>query len=454
MASMDHLKVPPHNIEAEQSVLGAMLLSKDAAYQVAELLKPEDFYRDAHRKIFETIVELSENREPVDLVTVTEALRSKKILEQVGGVMYLTTLTETVPTIDNAMYYSKIVEEKAILRRLIDTTSQILTQAYDGSVEVEALLDEAERKVLEVAQKRRVENYHHIKDILLSTFERIEELYNSEGGITGVPTGFVDLDEKTSGLQPSDLILIAARPSMGKTAFALNIAQNAAIRHKIPVAIFSLEMSKEQLVQRMLCSESNVDSHRLRTGKLQEDDWPRLARAMGPLSQAPIYIDDTPGITSLELRGKARRIKAEHGLGLIIIDYLQLMSGSSKSENRQQEISDISRSLKALARELSVPVVALSQLSRAPEMRSDHRPILSDLRESGSQEQDSDLVAFLYRDDYYNPDTEQKNIAEVIIAKQRNGPTGTVKLVWLSKFTKFANIEKNLQPYVDSGSAG
>lgn len=453
MSAMDHLKIPPHNMEAEQSVLGAMLLSKEASYQVAEYLKAEDFYRDAHRKIFDVIVKLNENREPVDLITVTEALRTAKILEQVGGVMYLTTLTETVPTTANVLYYCQIVEEKAILRRLINTTSEILSKAYDGADDVETLLDDAERKVLDIAQKRRVENYHHIKDILLSTFERIEELYNSDGGITGVPTGFPDLDERTSGLQPSDLILIAARPSMGKTAFALNIAQNAAIRHKVPVAIFSLEMSKEQLVQRMLCSESNVDSHRLRTGKLMEDDWPRLARAMGPLSQAPIFIDDTPGITALEIRGKARRIKAEHGLGLIIIDYLQLMSGSGRSENRQQEISDISRSLKALARELSVPVVALSQLSRAPEMRADHRPILSDLRESGSQEQDSDLVAFLYRDDYYNPDTEQKNIAEVIIAKQRNGPTGTVKLVWLSRFTKFASIEKNLQPYADSGSA-
>lgn len=450
---MDQLKIPPHNIEAEQSVLGAMLLSKDACYQVAEHLKSDDFYRESHRKIFDIIVALSEKREPVDLVTVTEELRNAKILEQMGGVMYLTTLTETVPTIANAMYYSKIVEEKAILRRLINTSSQIVSKAYDGAEDVENILDDAERRILEIAQKRRVENYHHIKDILLSTFERIEELYNSDGGITGVPTGFADIDERTSGFQPSDLILIAARPSMGKTAFALNIAQNAAIRHKIPVAIFSLEMSKEQLVQRMLCSESNVDSHRLRTGKLMDDDWPRLARAMGPLSQASIFIDDTPGITSLEIRSKARRIKAEQGLGLIIIDYLQLMAGSGRTENRQQEISDISRSLKALARELSVPVVALSQLSRAPEMRSDHKPILSDLRESGSQEQDSDLVAFLYREDYYDKDTDQKNIAEIIIAKQRNGPTGSVKLVWLPRFTKFANIEKNLQPYVDSGTA-
>lgn len=439
---MDNLKVPPYSLEAEQSVLGSMLLSKDAIFVAAERLKSEDFYKESHRKVFEVLVELNENREPADLITVSEALRSKKLLEQVGGITYLTTLTESVPTAANIAYYCSIVEEKALLRRLISTSSQIMSMAYDSREDAEQVLDEAERMIFEIVQKRRVENLYHIKDILLDTFERIEELYNSEGGITGVPTGFPDLDEMTSGLQPSDLILIAARPSMGKTSFALNIAANAAIRYKIPVAIFSLEMSKEQLVQRLLCSESNVDSHRLRTGRLEEDDWPRLARAMGPLSQAPIFIDDTPGITSLEIRAKARRLKAEKGLGLILIDYLQLMSGKGNSENRQQEISDISRSLKALARELSVPVVALSQLSRAPEIRSDHKPILSDLRESGSQEQDSDVVAFLYRDDYYNPDTEKKNIAEVIIAKQRNGPTGIVELVWLSKFTKFASMEK------------
>ncbi|HHW01398.1 MAG TPA: replicative DNA helicase [Thermoanaerobacterales bacterium] len=439
---MDNLKVPPYNLEAEQSVLGSMLLSKDAIFVAVERLKGEDFYKESHRRIFEVLVELNENREPVDLITVSEALRSKKLLEQVGGITYLTTLTEIVPTAANIAHYCSIVEEKALLRKLISTSSQIMSMAYDSKENAEQVLDEAERMIFEIVQKRRVENFYHIKDILLDTFERIEQLYNSEGGITGVPTGFPDLDEMTSGLQPSDLILIAARPSMGKTSFALNIAANAAIRYKVPVAIFSLEMSKEQLVQRLLCAESNVDSHRLRTGKLEEDDWPRLARAMGPLSQAPIYIDDTPGITSLELRAKARRLKAEKGLGLIMIDYLQLMSGKGNSENRQQEISDISRSLKALARELSVPVVALSQLSRAPEIRSDHRPILSDLRESGSQEQDSDVVAFLYRDDYYNPDTEKKNIAEVIIAKQRNGPTGVVELVWLSKFTKFASLEK------------
>lgn len=445
---MDNLKVPPYNLEAEQSVLGSMLLSSEAIIVATEQLQPRDFYKQSHQRIFEVIASLNEDREPVDLITVTEALRSHKLLEQVGGATYLTTLTETVPTAANITQYCKIVEEKALIRRLINTASSILSMAYDQQNDVEELLDEAERKIFDIVQKQRVENLYHIKDILFDTFEHIEELYNSEGGITGVPTGFPDLDEKTSGFQPSDLILIAARPSMGKTAFALNIAQNAAIRHNIPVAIFSLEMSKEQLVQRMLCAESNVDSHKLRTGRLDEDDWPRLARAMGPLSEAPIYIDDTPGISSLEIRAKARRLKAEKGLGLVVIDYLQLMSGRRNLENRQQEISDISRALKALARELSVPVVALSQLSRAPEMRADHRPILSDLRESGSQEQDSDLVAFLYRDDYYDPDTDKKNIAEIIISKQRNGPTGTVELVWIPRFTKFASIEKFRQSQV------
>ncbi|SHM17449.1 primary replicative DNA helicase [Caldanaerovirga acetigignens] len=438
-------KVPPHSVEAEQSVLGSMLLSKEAIYVALERLKSEDFYLEAHRTIFNIITELHEGREPVDLITVTETLRNRKMLESVGGVTYLTTLTEVVPTPANIAQYCKIVEEKALLRRLLEATSKILSMAYEPREDVEELLDEAERRIFAIVQKKRVDNFHHIKDVLLSTFERIEQLYNSKGGITGVPTGFPDLDAMTSGLQPSDLILVAARPSMGKTAFALNIAQNAAIRHRIPVAIFSLEMSKEQLVQRMLCAESNVDSHKLRTGRLEEDDWPRLARAMGPLSEAPIYIDDTPGITCLEIRAKARRLKAEKGLGLVVIDYLQLIAGRGQSENRQQEISEISRSLKALARELNVPVLALSQLSRAPDVRSDHRPVLSDLRESGSQEQDSDLVAFLYREDYYNPNTDRKNIAEVIIAKQRNGPTGKVELLWLSQYTKFVSIEKYRQ---------
>jgi len=443
MEHVDHLqKLPPQSIEGEKSVLGSMLLEKDAIITASEMLKEEDFYRDDHKKIFRVMIDLFDKNEPVDLVTVAEELRKKDLLEEVGGAVYLTELVNSVPTTANISKYCKIVQEKSILRRLIRAATRIISLGYEANRDVEDIVDEAERLIFEIAQKKSSEGFSYIKDVIMDTFERIEQLYNSKGSMTGVPTGFHDFDRMTSGLQPSDLILIAARPSMGKTAFALNIAQHAAVRENIPVAIFSLEMSKEQLVQRMLCAEANIDSHRLRSGELDDSDWEKLARAMGPLSEAPIYIDDTPGIPVMEVRAKARRLKAEKGLGLIIIDYLQLMQGRGDSENRQHEISQISRSLKALARELNVPVVALSQLSRAPEMRQDHRPILSDLRESGSQEQDSDVVAFLYRDEYYHPDTEKKNIAEVIIAKQRNGPTGVVELVWLKQFTKFVSIER------------
>lgn len=443
MEHVDHLqKLPPQSIEGEKSVLGSMLLEKDAIITASEMLKEEDFYRDDHKKIFRVMMELFDKNEPVDLVTVAEELRKKDLLEEVGGAVYLTELVNSVPTTANISKYCKIVQEKSILRRLIRAATKIISLGYEANRDVEDIVDEAERLIFEIAQKKSSEGFSYIKDVIMDTFERIEQLYNSKGSMTGVPTGFHDFDRMTSGLQPSDLILIAARPSMGKTAFALNIAQHAAVRENIPVAIFSLEMSKEQLVQRMLCAEANIDSHRLRSGELDDSDWEKLARAMGPLSEAPIYIDDTPGIPVMEVRAKARRLKAEKGLGLIIIDYLQLMQGKGDSENRQHEISQISRSLKALARELNVPVVALSQLSRAPEMRQDHRPILSDLRESGSQEQDSDVVAFLYRDEYYHPDTEKKNIAEVIIAKQRNGPTGVIELVWLKQFTKFVSIER------------
>jgi replicative DNA helicase len=435
-------KVPPQNIEAERAVLGSMLIDKEAVITSAEILKYTDFYRESHQKIFEVMIDLYNANEPVDLITLSDELRKRNSLEMVGGLTYLAELAGSIPTAANIAHHCRIVEEKSLLRHLIQTATNIVSLSYEGGREVEDILDEAERSVLEVAQKRTNSAFAPVKDIIITTFDRIEQLYNNKGSMTGVPSGFADLDELTSGFQPSDLILIAARPSMGKTSFALNIAQYSAIRAKIPVAIFSLEMSKEQLVQRMLCAEANIDSHKLRTGNLEDEDWTKLARAMGPLSEAPIYIDDTPSISVNEVRAKARRLKAEKGLGLILIDYLQLMQGRAGSENRQQEISEISRSLKALARELSVPVIALSQLSRAPEMRADHRPILSDLRESGSQEQDSDIVAFLYRDEYYNPDTEKKNIAEVIVAKQRNGPTGVVELVWLNKFTKFANMEK------------
>lgn len=440
---MDTLqRVPPQNIEAEQSVLGSMLLEKEAILSASEILRGEDFYKESHKKIFEVIIDLYDKNEPVDLITVSEELRKRNALEEIGGITYITALANSVPTAANVAYHAKIVKDKSMMRKLIHVSTKLVSMGYEEGRDVEEVLDEAERMIFEIAQRRSMEGFASIRDVVIETFDMIEQLYKNKGRMTGVPTGFLDLDEMTSGFQPSDLIIIAARPSMGKTSFALNIAQYAAIREKVPVAIFSLEMSKEQLVQRMLCAEAHIDSHKLRTGNLDEDDWPKLARAMGPLSEAPIYIDDTPGINIMEMRAKARRLKAEKGLGLILIDYLQLMQGRGNSENRQQEISEISRSLKALARELRVPVVALSQLSRAPEMRQDHRPILSDLRESGSQEQDSDLVAFLYRDEYYHPDTDKKNIAEVIIAKQRNGPTGVIELVWLDKYTKFANKAK------------
>ncbi|HHU70068.1 MAG TPA: replicative DNA helicase [Thermoanaerobacterales bacterium] len=444
-------RVPPQNIEAEQSVLGAMLLEKDAIVSAAEILKGEDFYKESHKKIFEVIIDIYEKNEPVDLITVTEELRKRNSLEEIGGITYITSLANSIPTAANTAYHAAIVRDKSILRKLINVSTRLVKMGYDADKNVEDILDEAERMIFEIANKRSLEGFSPVRDVVIETLDMIEELYKNKGKMTGIPTGFLDFDNMTSGFQPSDLIIIAARPSMGKTSFALNIAQYASIREKVPTAIFSLEMSKEQLVQRMLCSEAHIDSHKLRTGNLEENDWLKLARAMGPLSEAPIYIDDTPGISIMEVRAKARRLKAEKGLGLIIIDYLQLMQGRGSSENRQQEISEISRSLKALARELRVPVVALSQLSRAPEMRQDHRPILSDLRESGSQEQDSDLVVFLYRDEYYNSDTDKKNIAEVIISKQRNGPTGVVELVWLDKYTKFVNKAK--QQYTEVGSA-
>ncbi len=435
--------MPPYSMEAEQSVLGCMLLSKEAVSRASEVLKAEDFYSEGHKEIFDAMLDIYEKGEPVDLVTLTERLRVRNSIDAVGGITYITNLSTFVPTAANIEYYIKIVEEKSILRRLIKLNTELIEYGYGGGLELDQLLDMAEKGIFDISQRHSVRGFMPIKDILLDNFNRIEELYKNKSKITGIPTGFSDIDYKTSGFQPSDLILIAARPSMGKTAFALNIAQYAALHAQKSVAIFSLEMSKEQLVYRILCSEANIDSHRMRTGNLDENDWPRLAMAVGPLAKAPIYIDDTPGISVLEMRSKARRLKLERGLDIIIIDYLQLMQGRGRAESRQQEISEISRSLKALARELDVPVIALSQLSRAPETRNDHRPILSDLRESGAIEQDADLVMFLYRDEYYNPDTDKKSIAEIIIAKQRNGPTGTVELVWLDQFTKFASLEKH-----------
>lgn len=437
-------RIPPNNIEAEQSVLGAMLLDKEAISAATEVISGEDFYREAHKEIFEAIVDIYNRSEPVDLITLTEKLKTRNTLDAIGGITFLTNLMEAVPTTHNVKYYAKIVEDKSLLRRLIKSSNEIIQKSYQAAEDIGDIIDAAEKGIFNISLNRSAKGFVHVKDILNVNFDRIEELYLNKGKITGVPTGFTDLDNKLSGLQKSELILIAARPSMGKSSFMMNIVQNAAVREKITTAIFSLEMSKEQLTQRLLCAEALIDAHRLRTGDINEDEWVKLARAMGPLSEAPIFIDDTPAISITEIRAKSRRLKLEQNLGLIVIDYLQLMQGKERSENRQQEISEISRSLKALAREIDVPVVALSQLSRAPEMRADHRPVLSDLRESGAIEQDADVVMFLYRDEYYHTDSEKKNIGEINIAKQRNGPTGTIELVWLGQFTKFVNKEKHI----------
>lgn len=435
-------RMPPHNIEAEQAVLGAVFLEKEALITAMEIVRPEDFYRPAHQRIFQCMIDLLERGEPIDLVTVTAELQSRKWLEEVGGVSYLTDLANAVPTAANVEYYARIVEEKALLRRLIRVATQIASTGYGETEDVGEILSQAERNILEISQRRSRGHFVSIKDVLLETYEKIEFLATHRGEVTGVATGYPDLDRMTSGFQPSDLIIVAARPSVGKTAFALNIAQNVGIRGET-VAIFSLEMSAQQLVTRMLCAEGNLEAHKLRTGYLEEDDWERLTMAISTLAKAPIFIDDTPNITVTEIRSKLRRLKAERGLSLVVIDYLQLIQGRSRyAENRQQEISEISRSLKGIARELHVPVIALSQLSRAVEQRQDKRPILSDIRESGSIEQDADIVAFLYRDDYYDPETDRKNIVEVIIAKQRNGPTGKVELVFLKEYNKFVSLDR------------
>lgn len=435
-------RIPPQSIEAEQSVLGAMLLDKEAIASATEILTLEDFYKEVNGAIFDAIVKIYQRGEPVDLITLPEQLKNTNILEQVGGVSFISDLANSVPSSSSVRHYAKIVESKSLMRKLIKASSNILDKSYEGVEEVSELIEMAEKKIFDISQGRSTEGFVPISQVLLEAFDSIEKRFQNKEQITGTPTGFSDLDNKTSGFQKADLILVAARPSMGKTAFALNIAQNSAIKSKVPVAIFSLEMSREQLINRMLCSEAHIDSQKLRTGDLQESDWDKLAKAMAVLSEAPIFIDDTPGISVMEMRAKCRRLMLEHGLGMIMIDYLQLMSGNGKNESRQQEISEISRSLKGLAREMNCPLIALSQLSRAPEARSDHRPILSDLRESGAIEQDADVVMFLYRDEYYNPETEEKNIGELSIAKQRNGPTGLIKLVWLGQYTKFVNLEK------------
>lgn len=435
-------RVPPQNLEAEQSVLGSMLIEREAISKAMEELQPEDFYRDAHRMIYQCMISLYDRNEPLDLITVSEDLRQKDQLEKIGGLSYLTTLASIVPTAANVYYYARIVAEKALLRQLIHAATEIAATGYEASEDVAVILDQAEKSILAISQRNTSQAFAPIKGILLETFEKIDQLYSTKGGIVGIPSGFRDLDSMTAGFQPSDLILLAARPSMGKTALCLNIAQHIAIREKKPVAFFSLEMSKEQLVQRMLCAEAGIDAHRLRTGDLRDEDWKRLSRGMGILSEAPIFIDDTPGVPVMEMRTKCRRLKIEQGLGIIIIDYIQLIQGNGRTENRQQEISEISRSLKSLARELNVPVIALSQLSRAVESRAVKKPMLSDLRESGSLEQDADLVAFIYRDDYYNPDTDKPNITEIMIAKHRNGPVGSIELYFHKEYTRFTPLDK------------
>ncbi len=434
--------VPPHDSEAEMAVLSSVFMDREATGIAFEMLQGEDFYRPDNKIIFETAQELYNKNIPIDIITIKNGLVEKNVFEQVGGTPYLAQIASSVGSSVNVKNYAKIVEEKAVLRKLIKAGNTITKDSFSGEGDIGSIMDKAEKAIFDIMQGRNSGEFYHVRDVAVSAFEKIAERYNTKEKVTGVPTGFVDFDAKTAGLQKSDLILLAARPSMGKTAFALNIAQNAALKFNVPVAIFSLEMSREQLVNRMLCSEAMIDAQKLRTSDIDEKDWPKIVEAMGSLSEADIYIDDTPGITPMEIRAKCRRLKLEKGLGLIVIDYLQLMSSNRKTDSRQQEISDISRSLKAIAREMEAPIIALSQLSRACESRTDHRPMLSDLRESGAIEQDADIVAFLYRDEYYNKETEKKNMAELIIAKQRNGPTGTVELTWMGQYTKFGNYLK------------
>ena len=436
-------KVPPHDDEAEQAVIGSMMTDKDAVISAIEVLKPEDFYREDNKTIYNAIMNLYANAEPIDIITLKDELTSLGKLEPVGGLEYLATLPDKVPTTANVDKYIKIVEEKSILRSLIKTANELIEIGYDQNEEVEILMDNAEKKIFDLMQRKSQKGYSSIRDILVDSFTELEQLYNQKQHITGVASGFIDLDNKTAGFHNSDLVLIAARPAMGKTAFALNIATYAAVSANTPVVVFSLEMSKEQCANRILCSQAMVDSEKVAKGDITDEDWSKLAIASGELSEsAGIFIDDSAGINIAEIRAKCRKLKLEKNIGMVVIDYLQLIQGSGNTKSREQEIAEISRSLKILAKEINVPVLALSQLSRAPEARPDHRPMLQDLRESGSIEQDADIVMFLYRDDYYNPETEAKNIAEVIIAKHRAGPTGTVELLWMPSYTKFANKYK------------
>ncbi|HUH66483.1 MAG TPA: replicative DNA helicase [Syntrophales bacterium] len=445
-------RVPPQNLEAEQSVIGGILLDNQAINTVLEILDADDFYSEANRKIFQAIVELYDRNEPSDLITLSNILKSKKQLDQVGGASYLSSLADNVPSAANIDHYAKILKEKSILRKLIGTATDILGKSYSAGTDIDTVLDEAERAIFDISENKIKPAFSPFKDIIKESVRTIERLYERKELVTGVPTGFDNLDDKTAGLQKSELIIIAGRPSMGKTAFALNIGQHAALEANIPVAIFSLEMSKEQLALRMLSSEARVDSQRIRRGFLGEADWPKLITAAGRLSEAPIYIDDTPAMTVLEMKAKARRLKSSVNLGLIILDYLQLMRSGGYRESREQEISEISRSLKALAKELDLPVVALSQLNRKVEDRGDKRPQMADLRDSGAIEQDADVIAFIYRDEIYNKSeaNPEKGIAEIIIGKQRNGPTGVVKLLFQDKFTKFDNLARSIDAEPES----
>ncbi|MBA5851665.1 replicative DNA helicase [Clostridium sp. cel8] len=441
------LKSMPHNIEAEQSVIGSMLIDKASIAQVMETLKPDDFYKDAHKTIFESILNLYQKDIAVDIITLAEDLKSKNKLESAGGITYISELGGSVISTANLQSYIKIVKDKSTLRKLIRSCTVVIEESYKNQDDVTGVIDLAEKSIFDLSNDRNTSDFEPMNAVLERGFLEIERLFNNKGQTTGISSGFRELDAKTSGFQKGDMILVAARPSMGKTTFALNIAEYAALREGKKVAIFSLEMSKEQLAYKLLCSEAHVDMLNLRTGNLSDKDWENIARASGPLAAANIFIDDTAAISVMEMRSKCRRIKIEHGIDLVIIDYLQLMRGGRGSENRQQEVSEISRSIKALAKEIQCPIIALSQLSRAPEARTDHRPMLSDLRESGSIEQDADIVMFLYRDEYYDKETEDKNVAECIIAKQRNGPTGTVKLAWLGQFSKFGNLDVVHQEY-------
>ena len=440
----DITRIPPHSVESEQSILGSILLDKDAIITVAETITPSDFYKDAHRVIYESMMALNNKNEPIDMVTLTDELRKRGYLDDIGGVTYLTSLSTIVPTTSNVKYYADIVKEKSVLRQLIKASNDIINLGYGSGESAENVLDFAEKKIFDISQERTNDDFKPINQVLMDTYDMIESIYSNKSDVTGVTTGFKDLNKKINGLQRTDLILVAARPAMGKTAFALNLVQNAAIKGNASVAVFSLEMSKEQLAQRMIAAQSNVELKKMKTGTLNDADWPRIISAMAVMSDAKIFIDDTPGIKINELRSKCRKLKMEQGLDLVMIDYLQLMESDSKNESRQQEISKISRSLKILAKELDCPVVALSQLSRAPEQRADHRPVLSDLRESGAIEQDADIVMFLYRDEYYHSDSEKKDLAEVIIAKNRHGETGSVELVWMGSIQRFGDKVKDL----------